>query len=367
MKKGGIMKTLIVVLTVSFCISSVFSQAKRDDKKVAPQSSPAPKSNEGILWGQTFVDYSYAAQTADATQKGTNAFEFRRIYLGYDQDISEQFTARVLIQANDEDTAKSGAMDFSAQEVYLEWKNLVPLSSTYFGLSATPSIALAEKIWGYRSLEKVILDRHGLVAIDDMGAGVKGKFVSDGSIGYALMVGNGEGVKLENDKLKKFYGEFYFAPVKSGVVELYSDYENGPDAQSKLTGKALLGYQVPSVSAGVEGFYRTVHNGAFNSVTPADSNLLGGSAYTSFQIVESVRGVLRGDYYDANVLKTTIGLREIFSVVGVDYSPARDVHFIPNALYTHRMYKVTPAPGPALVDDITVRLTFAYSFSARIQ
>ena len=118
MKKGGIMKTLIVVLTVSFCISSVFSQAKRDDKKVAPQSSPAPKSNEGILWGQTFVDYSYAAQTADATQKGTNAFEFRRIYLGYDQDISEQFTARVLIQANDEDTAKSGAMDFSAQEVY---------------------------------------------------------------------------------------------------------------------------------------------------------------------------------------------------------------------------------------------------------
>jgi len=62
-----------------------------------------------------------------------------------------------------------------------------------------------------------------------------------------------------------------------------------------------------------------------------------------------------------------VGVREIFSVVGVDYSPVQDVHLIPNALYTHRMYKVSPTPGPALVDDITFRLTFAYSFSARIQ
>jgi hypothetical protein len=258
-------------------------------------------------------------------------------------------------------------MDFSAQEVYIEWKNLVPLSNIYFGISSTPSIALAEKIWGYRSLEKVILDRNGLVTIDDMGVGIKGRLVSDGSVGYAFMVGNGEGVKLENDKLKKIYGEFYFAPMKSSVVELYADYENSPDAQSQLTGKALLGYQVPSVSAGVEGFYRTVHNGAFNSVPLADSNLVGGSAYISFQIAENIRGVLRGDYYDANVSETTVGVREIFSVVGVDYSPVQDVHLIPNALYTHRMYKVSPAPGPALVDDITFRLTFAYSFSARIQ
>jgi hypothetical protein len=360
------MKTLIM-LAIGFCISTGFSQAKRDDKKVTSQSTSTSKSNEGVLWGETFVDYSYAAQAEDAAQKGTNAFEFRRIYLGYDQDISEQFTARVLFQANNEDTAKSGAMDFSAQEVYIEWKNLVPLSNIYFGISSTPSIALAEKIWGYRSLEKVILDRNGLVAIDDMGVGIKGRLVSDGSVGYALMIGNGEGVKLENDKLKKIYGEFYFAPMKNSVVELYADYENSPNAQSKLTGKALLGYQVPSVSAGVEGFYRTVHNGAFNSVPLADSNLAGGSAYTSFQIAENIRGVLRGDYYDANVSETVVGVREIFSVVGVDYSPVQDVHLIPNALYTHRMYKVSPAPGPALVDDITFRLTFAYSFSARIQ
>ncbi|MGA9408316.1 MAG: hypothetical protein WBW71_14370 [Bacteroidota bacterium] len=361
------MKTFIIVLTVLFCISPVVPQAKKDAKNVAPQTSPASKSNEGMIWGQTFVDYSYAAQSEDASQKGTNAFEFRRIYLGYDQNISDQFSARVLIEADKEDTAKSGAMDFTAEEAYLEWKNLVSLSSIYFGLSYTPSIAMAEKIWGYRSLEKVILDRNGLVAYDDMGVAIKGKFVSDGSIGYAVMVGNGQGVKLENDKLKKIYGELYCTPMKNGVVELYSDYENSPDAQWKLTGKGLLGYQVPSVSAGVEGFYRIVHDGAFNTLTPTDSNLAGGSAYTSFQITDGIRGVLREDFYDANVSETNVGIRESFSIIGLDYSPALGVHVIPNVLYTHRLYKVSPAHGPALVDDITARLTFAYSFSARVQ
>lgn len=360
------MKTLII-LTVGLCISTGFSQAKRDDKKVTPESTPTPNSNGGVLWGETFVDYSYAAQAEDASQKGTNAFDIRRIYLGYEQDISKQFSARILLEGDNGDTTNSGAMTFYIDQAYIQWKDLVPLSSIYFGLSSTPPMAMAEKFWGYRSLKEVFLVSTGLISINDMGVGIKGKFVSDGSTGYALMVGNGRGVKSETDRQKKIYGEFYFTPMKNSIVELYSDYENTPDAQWKLSGKALVGYQVPSVSAGVEGFYRTVHNGFFNSVTPADSNLFGGSAYISFQIIENVKGVLRGDYYDANISETTVGLREIFTVVGVDYSPVQEVHLIPNALFTHRMYKVSPAPGPALVDDITFRLTFAYSFSARIQ
>ena len=360
------MKTLILSLILVVFASLTFSQAKRDDKKAAPQSAPSQKSNEGVIWGQTFADYAYAAQSNDPAQKGANAFVFRRIYLGYDQDISEHFSTRVLLSADNGDTAKSGAMDFTAQEIYLEWKNLLPLSSMYFGLSATPSIGLAEKLWGYRSLEKVILDRNGLVAIDDMGIGVGGKLAQDGSSGYAVLIANGQGVKLENDKLKKIYGECYGTPMKNSIGELYADFENGANAESKFTGKVLLGYQVPSVSAGVEGFYRTVHNGAVNIVPVADSALAGGSAYASFQIVENVRGVLRGDYFDANASQKTIGVREFFSLLGVDYSPLQDVHVIPNALYTHRMYKVSPAPGPALVDDVTIRLTFAYSFAGRI-
>lgn len=362
------MKTLFTFSLVLLCVSLAAPQAKKEIKKSTAEVASSPKSTTAKIWGSTYVDYAYVAKAQDTSIQGNNAFEFRRIYLGYDQNISGQFSVRVLIEANKWETTTSGVMGFFAKQAYLEWKNLLPMASIFIGVSATPSIANAEKIWGYRSLEKVILDRTDLVSTSEMGIGVRGKIVSDGSMGYALMVGNGNGEKLENDKLKKIYGAFDFEPMKAGVVELYGDYENGPNGRAKITGKGLLGYQSGAVSFGAEGFYRNVQhaslqpNGAFS-----DSNLVGASAHTSFQIGENMRFVLRGDFFDPDFLVKNSGLREIFAVAGLDFAPAKDVHLIPNALYTHQLYKKKLSTDPVLNDDITVRLTFAYSFSAQIQ
>ena len=71
--------------------------------------------------------------------------------------------------------------------------------------------------------------------------------------------------------------------------------------------------------------------------------------------------------FDPDFLVKDSGTREIFAVGGLDFTPAKDVHLIPNVLYTHRMYKKKLTTDPVLNDDITIRLTFAYSFSAQIQ
>jgi hypothetical protein len=366
--KGTPMKTLFTSLLVLLCVSFVTPQAKKEVKKAVSEIVPSAKPNVGKIWGLTFVDYSYVAQAQDASTERNNAFEFRRIYLGYDQDISEQFSARLLMEANKTETTTSGAMNFYAKQAYVEWKNIVPMSSIFIGLSPTPSLANAERIWGYRSLEKVILDRTGIISINDMGIGLKGKFVPDGSFGYAVMAANGNGGIPENDKLKKFYGAVNFEPSKGSIVEVYADYENGPNGRGKLTGKGLFGYQVPSLSFGVEGFYRNVQHGAFRSVgTSPDSNLVGASANTSFQVAENLRVVLRGDFYDPDFAVKNSGLREIFAVAGLDFVPTKDVHLIPNVLYTHLLYKKKLTTDPTPRDDITVRLTFAYSFAAQIQ
>jgi len=348
-------------------LSIAAAQGRKEVRRPMPEKSPAQKADEGIIWGSTFADYSYVAQAEDATQKGNNDFGFRRIYLGYDQSFSEHFAAQVLLEADQFDTDSTGSLNFFVKHAYIEWKDLVPLSSISFGLSQTPSMSLSEKIWGYRSLEKVILDRHGLVASSDMGAGIKGSMVSDGSIGYAVMVGNGAGTKVENDKFKKIYGEFYFDLMKGGVFELYGDYENTPTSQPRMTGKGLFGYQSPEASFGLEGFYRKIQNGSFSAPgVQADSNLAGGSIYTSFHIAENLRAVLRGDYYDADLSVTSAGFRETFGIAGIDYSPGKGVDVIPNVLYTHLLYKNKQPSDPSLVDDITVRLTVAYAFSARV-
>src|SRR5437588_1800057 len=59
------------------------------------------------LWGYAFGDFYYNAH-ADASNRGgetncngvptyRNAFQFRRIYLGYEHDINKKFTAEVLL------------------------------------------------------------------------------------------------------------------------------------------------------------------------------------------------------------------------------------------------------------------------------
>ncbi len=362
------MKYQFFIVCFFLSVSILPAQPKKDVSAPAAKNESKPQPNSSRLWGSTFADYSYQARATDSTKTGANAFEFRRIYFGYDQDLSAQFAIRVLIEADKYETTTSGVMSFFAKQVYLEWKNILPMSDAYFGLAQTPSLGLAEKYWGYRSLEKVILDRTGLVSINDMGFVLKGKISRDGTAGYALMVGNGRGGKVENDDFKRVYGEFYFELMRGGVLELYADYEGGNSNKGKFIGKGFVGYQLSDVSIGAEGFYRKVQQGAFSSSgTSPDSNLVGASAYVSFGLVEDVRCVLRGDYYDANLDVKDAGVRELYFVGGVDYSASPDIHIIPNLLYTTYPYKLKTSGNPVLRDDIIARLTVAYAFSTQLR
>ena len=362
------MKRVFLAVCFFISVSILPGQPKKDVGPSTPKSESKPQPNTSRIWGSTFADYSYQARATDSAKTGANAFEFRRIYLGYDQDLSAQFAIRILIEADKFETTTSGVMPFFAKQVYLEWKNILPMSSAYFGLVQTPSLGLAEKYWGYRSLEKVILDRTGLVSINDMGLALKGKVSNDGTAGYALTVGNGRGGKVENDNFKKIYGEFYFEPLHGGVLELYADYEGGDSNKGKLTGKGFVGYQLSDISIGAEGFYRKVQQGTFSSTgVSADSNLVGASAYVSFGVVEDVRCVLRGDYYDADFDVKDAGVRELYFVGAIDYAASQDIHIMPNVLYTTYPYKVKLSGNPVLRDDIVLRLTVACAFSTQLR
>ena len=357
------MKFSFTIVALICCAGFSYSQSQHRDRQA--QAADSAFKPAGRLWASTFVDYSYIAESRSAPLVGTNSFTFRRIYLGYDQEISGHFAARVLLQSDNADTSLNGAMSFYVKHAYLEWKELVPSSSIYFGLSQTPSIALSEQIWAYRSIEKVILDRKALVQTSDMGVGMRGRFSEEGSSGYALMVGNGQGVKEETDKLKRIYAEYHVAPLKGSTFELYSDFENSPFSGQRITGKALLGFQSVTASVGAEGFYRTIKNG-MSGPSGGDSAIAGASVFGLFGVVPRVRGVLRLDYYDADVTITNAGDREFFGIAGIDFAPARDVSLIPNAEYTHRIYKNKISGSPTLPDDLVLRLTVAYAFSAAV-
>ncbi|MEX0736744.1 MAG: hypothetical protein WD182_04830, partial [Bacteroidota bacterium] len=75
------------------------------------------------------------------------------------------------------------------KDAYLIWRGMLGSGhDVIFGISPTPSFQTSEEIWGYRSLEKTILDHRGLVSSRDIGIDVKGAL--GGGASYWIKMGN---------------------------------------------------------------------------------------------------------------------------------------------------------------------------------
>src|ERR1700722_11279865 len=71
----------------------------------------AGAENTGRIWGYVFGDFYYKSKADSLNRggnnqytgipKGRNAFAFRRLYIGYDYNISSQFSAELLLAAED--------------------------------------------------------------------------------------------------------------------------------------------------------------------------------------------------------------------------------------------------------------------------
>ena len=167
----------------------------------------------GYIHGLIVGDYFYktsgdsqpfggASQFSQPLPKDSSGFQIRRLQLFYDYTFSNEFSTRFQLEGNEKSLDPSGRLSLYMKTAYLEWKNLVPMSSLYIGLVPTPTWINVESQWGYRSIEKTITDFRGLGSLTDMGVHLRGTLFSEGSVGYSLMVGNGNAQRPENDKYK---------------------------------------------------------------------------------------------------------------------------------------------------------------------
>ena len=112
---------------------------------------------------------------------------------------------------------------------------------------APPTFINSESVWGYRSLEKTIMDMRKIGASNDVGISLQGKFNDKGDYGYNIMISNGSGAKPETDRFKKFYANVYAKFMDQKIIlDLGADNEwtqSHPNQKSKTTYKVFLGYQ----------------------------------------------------------------------------------------------------------------------------
>ena len=424
MKRNFAKQLLIIAI---FSLLTVASQAQylwNNDS-----AFKAGSANSGRLWGYMFGDF-YAKGHADSASRGGNnqytgipnsrsAFQFRRIYLGYDYNISSKFSAELLLAAEDNfptgnpvsnvavagNTPQSGAGDllgdgkfsFYIKLANIRWKNIWKGTDLVVGQVATPAFPLlSERIWAYRSIERTISDVRRTPSYD-MGAALQGKFDAKGNFGYNLMVGNGSSAKPEADNFKWFYGDIWaMAMDKKLVFDIYGDYErlawtavsaNGYTHRSRQMTKAYIAYNTPALTIGVEGYINVLKNDMVAAKLAGgndtlSSNAKGISAYIHGDIVKNkLRFFARYDNLKPNskVDNSTYSKytnlagnydynnKEQFITAGLDFTPVKGVHFMPNIWYngykSEQSATIAPDGSKLKSDaDVVYRLTFYFVF-----
>jgi hypothetical protein len=359
---------------------------------------------QGKFSGYMFGDYYYnvyrdpkIGSSNIASPAGTTAyqaFQLRRIYFTYDNDISDQFTTRFRLEADQAaatsaptssgDVLPSGKVAVFVKDAYLMWKNVFSGSNLLFGVQPTPAYDVSEAAWGYRSLEKTIMDLRGIVSSRDLGISLKGKITGDGMINYWAMFANGSGNNVETDKYKRYYAHIQIKPVTNLQATLYVDYKDMANilnsytkstvSNSAVTTALFLGYSEPfSYNIGVEAFLQSTSNALKDTVAKSFSSksTMGFSLFGSYNIIPELAIVARYDNFNPStddkgkdpVAVTAAvangNLSRNYVIAGLSWKVDKNVSIMPNILY--ETYE-TPKGGKAIDASTTARLTFYYVF-----
>jgi hypothetical protein len=259
----SITKTLIRFSVLVFLSAFFFNSSKAQYVFSNDSLFKAGTENTGRLWGYAFGDFTYKPHADSLTRGGSNQytgiqknrtlFQFRRIYLGYDYNISKKFTAELLLAAEDNfppgappvgsaapgttttmsaanstgDLLTNQKMAFYIKNMNIRWKGIWKGTDLIIGEMSTPSFPLlSERVWSYRSIERTIADIRRTPSYD-FGVALQGTFdPATKNFGYNLLAANGTSDKPDITPYKWFYGDLWaFFAHKHVVVDLYADYQ----------------------------------------------------------------------------------------------------------------------------------------------
>lgn len=340
--------------------------------------------NKGRFSGYMFGDYFYnlvrdssissLPNVANGGEKDLRGFQLRRIYFTYDYDISETFSTRFRLEADQSANTSNNKIGVFVKDAYLKWKDIFKGSDFIFGIQPTPAYEISEGIWGNRFLEKTIMDLRGIVSSRDLGVVLKGKFTDEGTLKYWLMIGNNSGNVPEVDKYNRFYAHIQYSPFKKFTTTIHADFKVRPNiddplststppstlSNNDITYSLFLGYkEKEAYTFGAEGFITTRQNGNVSSTTVENKSGFGISVFGSYYFSSVVDVVGRFDYMEPNTGDAHKGDSRNWFIFSFNYKPDEKVTISPNVVI--ETYESIPN-GRSIDASITPRITFFYTF-----
>ncbi len=378
---------LLIITTILLSVNMLTAQAPKEEFKPS-----------GKIWGYAFLDFfskiggdtakwaSRADYSAiplelkkDGSKEAFSAFSLRRMYLGYDYNISPVFSSTALLEANDVSLNTRGERTVFIKALNLKWKNIYKGADLVIGQQPTLAYTfIDERVWNYRSIEKTLLDQRGVRASSDLGLAIYGRFDSLATYGYNVMISNGAGTRPEEitgaGKYKLYaadvYGYFLHRKI---VIDLYGELQQGLPEKDFIAIKAFVGYQTEALSFGFEVYSQTQHN------VKSDSTNATPFEYSFFAHGRIIKNKLEAfarfdsanpdnSYRDQDAIKKYdiskmyLHYDEQFLTAGLDYTPHKNVHIMPNIWVNSYKAKADTALLVDRVADVVPRLTFYFIF-----
>lgn len=296
------------IVSLVFCFSNLTAQ----EGKIS-----------GYIFGDYFYEFSHPNTATDALNR--NGFQFRRAYFTYDRNLSDKLSARFRLEMNSPEFGKNDPLNPFIKHAYLRWNDFIPGSKLYLGLSSTPTFNISDEVWGYRSIEKTIMDLRKVASSADMGVAAEGKLSSNGLLNYHFMAANGAGTKGETDKNKRAYLSVPIKIQNAYFVVPYADYEGGTDGTSKNTVAVFAGLQKPRFHGGAEVFQKVSNKALANNQDKTEN---GFSVFGAVKVAEKIKLLGRYDFYDPNTAVDNDGNN--FIIAGLDFAPDKNVNIMPN-------------------------------------
>ncbi|MHB2150154.1 porin [Calditrichota bacterium LG25] len=313
--------------------------------------------SRGSISGLAFGDYYYMFSNHNSEIEDMNGFWFRRIYLTYDQGLAENLSMRVRLEMGHpgDFSTKSAAVPF-VKDAFLKYR----FKQTQFllGISSSPTFALIEKIWGYRSVEKTPADLYKLSGSRETGLAVKGAVGQNKRFFYHIMLGNGNGQKSETNKYKKGMAAAGINLSENILIEGYADYEQRSTDEKRWTYQGFAGFKSQSVRAGLQYLHQTRQY-----ANQSDVGITLISAFFRANINNHWTTLLRVDKIfdkipegpDIDYLPISKQSPATVAIAGVDYLLGSNAHLIPNV-------EIVMYENDEINTDVMGRLTFYFTF-----
>ena len=393
----------IIFIAISILLNTNSLKAQYLSDSDSEFNAGTPKT--GRVWGLVFGDYYYKAH-ADALNRGganqytgiphdRNAFQIRRVWIGYDYNFNKKFSSEILLAAEDNlppgnpptsataggDELLNNKLAFYVKLANLRIKNLWRGTDLVIGQQSVPAfVGYSDRVWSYRSVEKTFTDIRRTPAYD-LGIGLQGTFdPKTKNYGYNFLVANGSGAKPASNSYKWVYGNIWAKFFnQKWVADLYADYDKLDQTSSwqhsRQMLKGFIGYNTSPLTVGVEGFVNNLKQDAFamrmngSGVDTLNNVAKGISVFVHGDIIKNqLRFFARFDHYiPTNIINNTMYKSYVlntnnynddsyfsiatpnaaalatgdqtymqnFITFGLDYMPIRNIHIIPNIWYNY--------------------------------